>query len=248
MLLPTVGSVVLHVGLVLALFGASWLAPRPPPLIDPEHALEVSMVMLPKSDTRMPQKASQVPTPQATAEAPVKTAVEAPPNPSDLVYKTDEAPPEQTEGQKDQSNQREALVRKMMMQQAIASAATGPVNRSATDPDSSDDAPSGAVGAGPVTDAELAQYIAQLTRLFNQNFRPLPTITMSNPDIKCVITVLVDESGKVTSRTMKTPSGNASYDGAAMRAVDAVSSLPKPPERYAHLAAKGYDIVFTPPR
>ena len=82
-------------------------------------------------------------------------------------------------------------------------------------------------------DPELARYRMAIERLFKKNFNPLPTIRAANPDIDCEVNVRIDmNTGRVLSVKMIRTSGNASYDGAAMRAAEAVPQVPLPPERF----------------
>ena len=55
-------------------------------------------------------------------------------------------------------------------------------------------------------------------------------------------------NGRVTDYSIKTSSKNASFDAAAERAVQAVPSVPLPPEKYKDALNQGFDVRFEPPR
>ena len=55
-------------------------------------------------------------------------------------------------------------------------------------------------------------------------------------------------SGEITGFDLAAPSGNASFDAAAMAATASVSSLPIPPEKYQARAKSGLAMTFEPER
>lgn len=231
LLLPFVASVVGHVlvatFVALVMLLASF---RSDPILDPNDVMEVSMVVLKKSE-KMPERATRAPVPKGEV-LPDPTPVKRPPVESDLSFKTEDAP--EAEGTPDRSQDREALLRKLKREQLLANAAAddGAVDRDATDPDSTSDEEINTGGAGAAADPELARWVVKVREIFAKDFRPLPTIVSANPNIRCIMLVKIDGSGNVTARQMHEPSGNASYDGAATRAADAVSKVPPPPEKY----------------
>jgi TonB family protein len=235
--LSVLAALILHVTVVLMILCAGMWEPRRKPLLD-DHAMEVSMMVLPKSDSRMPERAQRAPRvsgDQAKAKEPT------PIRESDLTVNQPDAP--DTKGADTKTNDREAALRDMLMSDALDDLPEGPTDRDASDPTSTSDEAINVSGAGK-SDPELARYIAQLQKLFNQHFNPLPAIVQANPDLKCKILVRVDESGAVTGYDIVGPSGNDSFDRAAESAVQAVSNIPPPPEKYRAQAADGYTIVF----
>ena len=131
---------------------------------------------------------------------------------------------------------------------SVLSTLDGPVaneNSTASDPDSTLDEAINVGHSGLRADPELARYVQKIRDLFQKNFSPLPTIVAANPDIECTIHVRFEmNTGRITNVTTRRSSGNASYDGAALRAVESVSSVPLPPERFKSQFADGYLMVF----
>ena len=189
------------------------------------------MVVLPKTEARMPERATRAPVPRGQPD-PVPNATKAPPVESDLAYKTETEP--EPQGTPDRTADRDALMRKLRREQLLENAAAdvGTRDREASDPDSSSETAinTGAVGAN--ADPELARWTQQVREKFMANFHPLPTIVAANPNIECTVAVRVNEAGQVLARKLHTPSGNQSYDAAAVRAADLVTEVPPPPEKY----------------
>lgn len=255
-----IGSVVLHVlvaaTLIVGSVIAAFVAP-PKPLMEIE-SMEVSVVMLPHA-TRAPDKATAAPRTKGdtplSADAP-KTTEPPPPKESDLAFQDPNAkaptpvkPTEEktagTQGSAEADRQRR--IRELMMQQMVDDAAEGEKDRQATDPNSQATERIDLGGSGANADPELARYLAKLRALFMAHFDPLPAVVQANPNLKTVVRVEVDpDSGKVTGYTISKPSGNASFDGAAERAVQAVDSVPLPPEKYKDRLAVN-NITFEPP-
>ncbi|TNE89653.1 MAG: TonB family protein [Deltaproteobacteria bacterium] len=229
--LPFVASVVGHFGVALIVGVLTLLANMARgPILDPNDVMEVSMVVLPKSE-KMPERATRAPVPKGE-QVPDPTPQPKPPVESDLKFETEEAP--KAEGTPDRSADREALMRELKRKQLLDAAAAdvGPVDRDATDPDSTSDEAINTGGSGAAADPELAKWVVKVREIFAKDFRPLPTIVSANPNIRCVMLVKIDGDGNVLARQMHEPSGNASYDGAAERAAAAVSKVPPPPEKY----------------
>jgi TonB family protein len=251
LVLPVVLSGAGHVALVGVVALAAWLMPAPPPRIDPRDVMEVSMVVLPKSATRLPERAMKAQV--ARGDVP-KAETPAPIRESDL--KIHEPEPELTEGVKDREidpdkakpPDRAELLKQLALQDLLADAPDGPFDRLASDPNATSDEAISAMGRGSIGDPEWARYQQQLQQLFMAEFSPLPTIGEQNPGISCIVSVEVEADGTVTRVGISTPSGNASYDGAAERAAAAVPKIPLPPERFRHLLVDGFDVRFVPPR
>lgn len=239
--LPVLLAVILHVGAATTLACASFLAGPSKPMIDKNDAMEVSMMVLPRSKSSMPERAQRAPRTAGEQQPAPKEAVEPPPKESDLVKFEKDAPAKKEGQEADLAKKRQKALLDML--EDDENAAEGATDRDASDPNSTSDEAinTGAAGSG---DPELGKYLGQLTKLFNQNFRPLPAIVAANPDLRAEIRVLVDETGKVTSYEWVKESGNPSFDASAESAVQAVSSIPLPPEKYRDRMAGGYVIVF----
>lgn len=243
--LPLIVSIAGHLGsvvfflissVVLAYCGDS------KPIIDADDTMEVAMVSLPKSKSSMPDMAMRAPEP---AGKPNPTAAPEPEvkHTSDLAVKVEKA--KANDGA--DSKRLEDAMKQFEREQAQRDmeAALGNITQSATDPNSltEDGASSGNVGTP--SDPEYARYILEVQRTFQGQFHPLKSIKDANPGIKCVVHVDVDAAtGEVTSHSISRPSGVPAWDAAATRAVEAVTSIPLPPEKYRDRLSRGYDIEF----
>lgn len=227
----------------------------PAPLVDPDRALEVSLVVLPKSESAMPDRAQRAPapptTPEPPAEPPPEPPAEPPPQLSDLVVHTEEPDPEPApEGPDDEERRRELMAKleRERLLAELAGAPTGPVDRDASDPDSTTTESIHALGPGGRGDPELARYESQIQQLFMRHFHPLAAITQSNPDLVTKVMVRVDpSSGVIQSWQIVESSGVPAYDAAAERAVAAVKQIPLPPASYLDLVRQGYVVNFRAP-
>lgn len=247
-LLPGLGcSVFIHGGVLItaALFTLVTThcgSGRPP--IDLDKSMEVSMVVLPKSERSVPDRASRAPVPRGTtAKTPDQPT---PANVSDLTFENEDA---QEDAGVD-SAARDQLMAELKRQQLLDDlmAPTGPQDRNATDPNSTSDLAINAAGAGARGDPEFAAYIAKVQRIFMENFKPLGAITADNPDLVCRVFIIVEpDTGRVLSYEVSKSSGIPAYDAAAERAVAEVQTIPLPPEKYLALAAEGYAVNFRPP-
>ena len=233
---------VLFMGAVFTLITTHCGPSRPP--LDLDKTMEVSMVVLPKSERSVPDRASRAPVPRGTA---AKTPDQPPPaNVSDLTFEKEDA--EEEAGVDDST--REQLMAELKRQQLLEDlmAPTGPQDRNATDPNSDSNLAINAAGAGARGDPEFAAYIAKVQRIFMENFKPLGAITADNPDLVCTVFITVDPaSGRVLSYEVSKSSGIPAYDAAAERAVAEVQTIPLPPEKYLALAGEGYAVNFRPP-
>lgn len=256
-----VASVVLHT-MVLATalcIGVVW---KPDTAVFvPPPAMEVSMMVLPHGD-RMPDRAMHTPRdgapkPKAeTSAAPTKSNAPPDPGTSDLTFEdpTKKAA-EKDERSKDDrdaaAKKREEAMRRMMMDDALADidSPEGPRDRQATDPNSDATERIDLGGTGLATDPEYAKYMAAVTKLLRQDFHPLKAITDANPGLKCTVMIKIDiATGAISDFDIVTPSGNASFDAAAMGAVASVTTLPIPPEKYQARAKSGLAMTFEPER
>ncbi|MCB9668202.1 MAG: TonB C-terminal domain-containing protein [Alphaproteobacteria bacterium] len=247
LLLPLVVSVVGHVGMIVGFTGFTFLLTfcgDSKPIIDPDDAMEVAMVQLPKSRSRMPDRATRAPEPVGKPE-PVAQPTPAPDvkHTSDLAVKTEKAEPKPGV---DTRRLEDAL--KLLEQQerlAQMEAALGDLNQAATDPNSESDEVADVGAIGTPGDPEFARYIAQVRARFMEAFHPLQSIRDANPGIRCVIHITVETgTGRIVRFDVTRPSGVDAFDAAAQRAVEAVSSIPLPPEKYRDRMGRGYDIVF----
>jgi hypothetical protein len=232
----------LHIWLAGTLACGSFLfAARavPPP---PDNAMEVSMMVLPRSQTHMSERAQHAPretgeTPTADQPAPVRE--------SDLTLNQPDAPKTKGTTPKVTSKDRDRALRDLLKDDLLEDTPEGAVDRTASDPNSTTDDAVNATGLGVPTDPEYARYVSQIEALFRKNFHPLPSITAANPDLLTKVHIEVDPAtGGVTGYEITGPSGNESYDRAAESAVQAVPTIPLPPERFRELLAGGYTIKF----
>lgn len=236
----TVGHVLFAVTLVGL---SSWLNPGRDVMIDPDDAIEVAIAVMPKSATQMAHKAMQAPPPSRAqpSEAPVKAP--APVNPSDLAVVTPDAP--EVEGTADETaeldRQRRMAVAKAKM---MAGAAEGPVTQSASDPDGVGDTELNTGKAGFASDPEVARFLSKTRSVVMRNFRPLPTLATSNPDLRTVIRIWVDDTGRVTRYAELSASGNLSWDKAAERAIEATTAVAPPPAKMLGSGDVRVDIDF----
>ncbi len=251
MWLPAFVSVAGHVGVIVVSLVASAMigmcsGPPTPPIRD---ALEVSVVSLPKSKLKVPDKATRAAAHQGQPE-PSPTPPKPPPvKESDLAVKQPDKKPDP--GQTDQSRRREEAMRELERQRLMEDlmAADGVVDRDATDPNSDSDIGINVNGKGSSkADPEYVAWVAKVQKLMMAAFHPLSAITSKNPGLKTRVLLKVDpSSGRILSREVQTSSGIPAYDAAATRAVDDVGSIPLPPAAWLPLLADGLAIDFTPP-
>lgn len=238
--LPILVALMAHVFFGSTLVCMSYLQPKPAPILE-DHAMDVSLTVLPRSQTRMPERAQRAPR-TAGEVAPAKAVEEQPLRESDLTFPQKDTKPK--EGTSEVADAREAALRKLLLEDIDAP--EGEVDRNASDPNSDSDEAIN-MGTGAAGDQELARYIDSVRKLFMANFAPLPALVSANPGLKCTILVRVDpETGAVTGYEIVKSSGNESFDKSAEAAVQAVPNVPLPPEKYREGAKDGYRIVFTP--
>ncbi len=239
-------STLVHGGavVILLLFTTltSMCAGAADPLID--DAIQVSVVSMPKSTTSIPDRLQRVrrsqgePTPAPPAPMPDKV--------SDLTIKTPEAKPAPGMSDSERRQLLDELERERLLDEMDAP--DGAVDRNLSSPDGTNDAEIAALGVGSRGDPEFLRWQAKVQALMDPHFKPLRALTDANPDIVCVVTLILDpESGGIVRYETTAPSGVAAYDLAAERAVAATRSLPLPPEKYLALAERGIGFRFVPP-
>jgi len=230
--------------LAMSAIGSMCSGPPKPPIRD---ALEVSVIALPKSKTNVPDKATRAAVKQGTPDPSPKPPQPAPIRESDLAVPQPEPKP----GTDEAARRRDEALRKMERDQLMEDlmAADGPVDRNATDPNSTSDVAINVNGRGTTkADPEYVAWVGKVQKLMMANFHPLSAITSKNPGIKTRVLLDVDPAtGRIQSRRVQTSSGVPAYDAAATRAVDDVGSIPLPPEAWLPLLGDGLAIDFTPP-
>ncbi|MFZ5477750.1 MAG: TonB family protein [Myxococcota bacterium] len=192
------------------------------PLFRPEDTIVVEMAGPMAAPSAMPQKAERAPEASKGADA----VAPPPPNPSDMAYRTPDAP--QVKG--DASAERQRLIDEMKRRallEGLDDAPEGEVDRAA----------SGEAGdGGPIrpgkSDPELARWVRAVRDAVGKNWHPIAAQCAQELDV--VIKIDLDGTGAKTGPAeVAEPSGNTSFDAAAMRAVEQTASLPTPPPRFA---------------
>lgn len=252
---PLLGPLLVSLGAHLAIASFFFVAgaivlfdPPAKPIIDPNDTLEVAMVAAPKSKSNLPELAMRAPRP-AGEVAPAPTKEPPPPTPvreSDLAFnqpKPDPKPVGRPDVPRDMTQARAQALDDLMA--GLEDAPIGPRDRSASDPNGVEGAPATSRSGGK-GDPELAAYIARIRKDFQRNFHPLPAVVQANPKLKCTVRVQVDSSGRILGQQVSKPSGNPSYDRAAVAAVEALKVITPPPEKFRALALEGYEIEFVP--
>jgi outer membrane biosynthesis protein TonB len=217
------------------------------PLIDPQNTMEVSMVVLPRSSHKMPDRAARAPVPQAE---PTPTPEPIAPKPTATLALPDQKPtPKQ--GRKTTSKQRDNLMTRIQRQILLddLTAPEGPKDRNATDPNSDSLERIHGIGRSGPVDPEYARYVSQIQQLFMRHFQPLAALSINNPDLRCTVAVFVDpQTGSITNYHIQTSSQIPAFDAAAERAVEEVGTVPLPPEKYLDRVLEGYAVTFIPPQ
>jgi TonB family protein len=250
-------SVLLHMGAIVGALGTAWgagalgatlalflpMCNSKPPL---QPDIEVSLVALPKSEHKVPDRAAKAKV--TTGETPPVPVPEPPPvKQSDLKFETEKPEPEP--GLDEEEIRRQELMEKIERQrllQMLEDAPEGPIDRMPTDPNGSEDLELAVLGAASRGDPELARWVAKVTSLLRQHFRPLT----QGQDLECWVKVGLDPAtGRITGSEMVTPSGVIAFDQAALRAVMDMGSVPPPPEKFRPLieADGGVKVQFVPP-
>jgi TonB family protein len=237
---PLVGyvgcSVLIHLGVVGMAFvtplGAMVMSAFLPSCGEPpiRETIEVSMVSLPKSDKKVPDRATRV------KAATGKEAVKEPPpiKESDLKIKKEEPDPGNAEEARRQELLEEIERRRLLAE--LEGAMDGPRDRDPTDPNGTAESLENAVlGAQAQGDPEFARWAKQVEAAVQANFHPLGDAG----DVVCKVSIRVDpETGQIESHEVIGSSGILAFDAAAERAVQDTASVPLPPEKYRGLVAR----------
>ncbi len=232
-------SLVVHLALAGLLMASKTCNPDPGAFFDPDEVMEVSMVALPRSAGRLPDRATRAPPP-----------AQGPQDPNQMRF---EDPEQQVEEEqtpvRDNTDSRRDLLASLRRQQLVDNLADAPLgeqNRSATDPDStlSMEEAFGS-GTGTAMDPEAARYLMELRQNLLPLWNPLPRIIEDNPGIFTVVDVFLDDSGSVRKSGVYQSSGSDSFDQACVRAVVKASRLPLPPDRFRFETPKGVQIRVT---
>lgn len=236
----------LAAGLFVTLVGRSCLTSKP--IVDPDDMMEVSMVVLPRSDARMPDRAARAPVPKGDPRPDAPRPTTPPVKQSDLAIHTD-APKPAPKGVSDVERRQQVMaeLERQRLLDELLNAPEGVVDRDATDPNSTSDVAIHALGNASRGDPEFARYIAQVQQMFMKHFKPLPAITQANPGLATTLYIRVDASGRITAYEVRAASGVPAFDAAAERAVQEVGLIPPPPPKYLPLAAEGYSVQLVAP-
>jgi len=239
-------SIAVHV-LIVGLVWAGQFWQRDDHLFDPKDVMLVQAVALPKSTTRMPDRASRTPDPPKGDSAKAK-APPPPPTASDMALRKKDAPEKRGADKPDQTTKRDELLQRLKREALLkdATAALGATDRVQTDPDGVDpaDAILGPIGAGRM-DPELARYVGQCRDRILPNWNPLPALLAAHPEYRVLVSVSVAANGTMSNPKVVRGSGDVSFDRSALSAVVRTGRLPPPPARYATTAAKGVIITLS---
>lgn len=257
--LPFLGALLLHGGLVFVFALWSVLCVASKPVLDLNRTVEVSFVEMKRAEG-LPTIATRTPEPQgvaqpdpqpAAAPEPPTPAPEPPPVQSDLVLHQPEpapvtpapvspAPP----APPDRSADRQRALDEARRAAALEQARIGSENVEATDPNGTSDRTVNAGGVGNPADPELARWKVRTEALFTSQFNPI----QDDPNLSAVVQVRFDpDTGRVLGSSIRTSSGNASFDAAATRAAAAVTQIDTPPDRFRDIVGSRLDITFEPP-
>lgn len=215
------------------------------PLIKPEEVMMVDMNPPPlKQSSAMPQKAERAPPPPAgSPDAPVPPTP-PPPKQSELAIPTPDAP--KVKGDPKAEKLREEMLAEMRRQQLLQdlNAPVGKQDRMATSPDGVDDPALAGTGTGKPTNAELAKWAKAARDLINPNWHPILSVCQASPGLTAKVRVVVDGQGnRKAEPRVSSPSGNSSFDGSCLRAVEATVKLPPTPA--THPNGWDADLVFS---
>lgn len=224
----------------------------------PPEAIEVSLVSLKHTESSMATmdvRTEKAPTPvQPDAPEPVDevgaaaeevVADPTPPDPSELTINRDDAPKESSgdpDRRRDLLAQLDSQERSSKRENLLA--ALGTSESEAGDPDSTTNETINLGGRG-LSDPAAARYIDGVKRLVFAKFNPLPQLKEQRPALVAKLRVTFDvNTGKITGWSWQERSGNASWDGAAERAIESVGSVPVPPETVRDLLRNGFIFTF----
>lgn len=180
-------------------------------------AMEVSIVELPKTDKKVPDRLARVKAESGSVEEP------PPVKESDLVIHEDEPDPDagNTEEQRRQQLLQEIERRRLLAE--MENAPEGARDRDPTDPNGTASLEKAVLGAQAKGDPRVARWSALVRDAVQANFHPLGDF----PDASCLVVFYFDPAtGRVSSYEIKEPSGILSFDSAAERAAEATLTLP----------------------
>ncbi len=247
-------SVLFHVGtiviavvarwagtLVMAVMAAlfPWCASDPSPII--QDSLEVAVVSLPKSPTKMPERAAAAPKQEGEKPAPVEKP--PPVRESDLVHRVEKPPPDPGNSKAPTREIPQPDQKLQDLVEDFLDAPEGPVDRSATSPEGTGDLAMATLSAEAMGDPEYARWFSQIQQLYRSKFNALGNTS----GLRAIGSVTVDpDTGKVLKRKLTQPSGTLVFDSAAERAMGSVTEIPLPPEKYRAKLNFPLLIEFTP--
>jgi TonB family protein len=229
-----VGSVAGHAVLVVTLLIAQSCAPKHAPLINPDEVMEVSLLSMPKQETRMVQKATRAPEEKQGVQEPEPVEV--------IKTDSDMRALEVTPDKGQEKPSRDDALREMKraeMLAALEDAAEGSQDRLPTSEDGVEGSEGSSKGVG---DPRLAAYYEKVKKAVLPNFRPL----QEDPALKVKLHVTVDRKGTVLGFEVADSSGDVSFDQAAIRAVKATDTVPAPPEDLMPGDTATLTMVLTP--
>lgn len=242
-------SLVMHGGLAGMLAVSKACKPDDDGLMLP--SMDVTMVALPKSAGRLPDRASRAPRPSQGADTP---AAPKQTDPNQMRFEDPEKEKAQGDPQPaDHSDARQDLLRDLKRQQALDALRNAPIgdaDRMATDPDSTltvEEAFGLGGGVGGPVDPEAARYYLELRQTIMPNWNPLPSTYEGKPEMLTVVDIWIDDRGGYKSAKVATASGNDSFDRSCLNAVARAGRLPVPPDKFRVETRKGIQIRVTFP-
>ena len=231
-------SIGLHVAIVAVLVGFQSMRPDHGPMIDPDDVMTVTVADMPPAKAAITQKAMKAAAPPKGA--PDTPTPQPPPTASDMVQQTPDAPPAPKGMDKSTRDELMRQMKKQALLDSLADAPEGAFDNAAASPDGVEGG--GGSSTGPF-DAELSAYAAALKRALLANFNPIQTDT----SLRTVYVIRIDASGTITDYDLKSGSGNASFDAAALRAIVKTRKVPVPPESHREAILKsGMELEFVP--
>ena len=257
--LAVIASIALHLMGVVTFCGWTLLCGASVPVSDlTDRSVDISFATIRQADG-LPQLATRPPEPPGVQQPePVPAAAPEPAEPepppvreSDLVLNTPDpepvapAPPDPAPpAAPDRSREREeAMARAVARQAALDRARLGSEYQEATDPNGNSDETIQSEGAGDPGDPELARWKQRTEAVFLDAFSPLQT----DPNLAAIVSVSFNPTtGAVSSPSLAQPSGNASFDAAAVRAAASITSVDPPPEKFRSIVGGRLRITFVP--
>lgn len=101
---------------------------------------------------------------------------------------------------------------------------------------------------GTIQDAELALWQREIQVELMEHFAPLPATFVDQPGLAAWVGLELGPDGAILERVVLESSGSASFDAAALRAVDELEAVPPPPEGWWEVISRdGVAVRFLPP-